>query len=279
MSETPDSSAHAAAPGQAPGPEPGLLDGLFGLPGRVALVTGASSGIGAHVARLYARAGAAVALAARRQERVEAIAAEIVASGHRACALALDVLDAAAIPAAFDAAEAAFGKPVDLLFNNAGIIYTKRFVDQDPDEVDRVFDTNLRAAFRVAQEGARRMVAGGGGAIVNVASTAAFGAGGQLSSYCASKAGLVQLTRVMALELARRGVRVNALCPGNVDTDMQAPLKASGFEASLIERTPMRRFGRCDDLDGAALLLASEAGRYMTGVALPVDGGQLLSWM
>ncbi len=183
-------------------------------------------------------------------------------------------------PRAFDEAEAALGAPIDLLFNNAGVLYAKRFVDQDMAEVDRIFDTNLRGAFRVAQEAARRMVKlSNGGAIVNVASTAAFGTGAQFSSYCASKAGLVQLTKVMALELARRKVRVNALCPGNFETDMIQTFKDGGFDQAVLERTPMRRFGRPDDLDGAALLLASDAGRYITGVALPVDGGQLLSWM
>lgn len=255
-------------------------DTLFSLRGRTALVTGASSGLGAHVAGVYARAGAAVALAARRTDRIESLAADLRAQDHRACAIALDVCDAAAIPRAFDDAEAALGAPVDLLFNNAGVLYARRFVDQDMAEVDRVFDTNLRGAFRCAQEAARRMVRRQcGGAIVNVASTAAFGTGAQFSSYCASKAGLVQLTKVMALELAKRGVRVNALCPGTFETDMVQTFKDGGFDESVRERTPMRRFGRPADLDGAALLLASDAGRYITGIALTVDGGQLLSWM
>jgi NAD(P)-dependent dehydrogenase (short-subunit alcohol dehydrogenase family) len=129
----------------------------------------------------------------------------------------------------------------------------------------------------VAQEAARRMAGARSGVIVNIASTAGLRAGGFLSSYCASKAALIHLTHVMALELAGKGIRVNAICPGNIETDMQDALH--GFEETLIKRTPMRRFGKPEDLDGVSLLLASDAGRYITGAAIPVDGGQALSWM
>lgn len=255
------------------------FDALFNLRGKTALVTGASSGIGLHVARLYASAGASVALAARRVDRIEAAAQQLRDAGHRACAVPMDLLDDASIGTAMDAAESQLGAPLNLLFNNAGVLYAARFVDQEMAEVDKVFDTNLRGNFRVAQEAARRMIQQRDGVIINVASTAAFGTGAQLSSYCASKAGLAHLTRIMALELASRGIRVNALCPGNFETDMADTFRDKGFDQSLLARTPMRRFGQLPDLDGAALLLASDAGRYMTGVALPVDGGQLLSWM
>lgn len=255
------------------------FDALFNLRGKTALITGASSGIGLHVARLYASAGAAVALAARRVDRIEAAARELRDAGHSACAVPMDLLDDDSIGAAMDVAESQLGKPLNLLFNNAGVLYAARFVDQDMAEVDKVFDTNLRGNFRVAQEAARRMSQHRDGVIINVASTAAFGTGGQLSSYCASKAGLAHMSRIMALELAPRGIRVNALCPGNFETDMADTFRDKGFDQNLIARTPLRRFGQLPDLDGAALLLASDAGRYMTGVALPVDGGQLLSWM
>jgi len=255
------------------------FEGLFNLRGKTAMVTGASSGIGLHVAQLFARAGAAVALAARRLDRTQAAAQALRDSGLRAWAVPLDLLDDASVAAAFDETEQQFEAPVNLLFNNAGVLYSRRFLDQDMTEVDKVLDTNLRGNFRVAQEAARRMAVHRDGVIVNVASTAALGVGGQLSSYCASKAGLVHLTRVMALELAGKGIRVNALCPGNFETDMLQTFQEKGFDEAIRARTPQRRFGRLDDLDGAALLLASEAGRYMTGVALPVDGGQLLSWM
>lgn len=255
------------------------FDALFNLRGKTALIIGASSGIGLHVARLYASAGAAVALAARRVDRIEAAARELRDAGHSACAVPMDLLDDDSIGAAMDVAESQLGKPLNLLFNNAGVLYAARFVDQDMAEVDKVFDTNLRGNFRVAQEAARRMSQHRDGVIINVASTAAFGTGGQLSSYCASKAGLAHMSRIMALELAPRGIRVNALCPGNFETDMADTFRDKGFDQNLIARTPLRRFGQLPDLDGAALLLASDAGRYMTGVALPVDGGQLLSWM
>jgi NAD(P)-dependent dehydrogenase (short-subunit alcohol dehydrogenase family) len=255
------------------------FEGLFSLRGKTAMVTGASSGIGLHVAQLFASAGASVALAARRLDRTQAAAQALRDAGHRACAVPLDLLDDASVAPAFDEAELQLGAPVNLLFNNAGVLYSGRFMEQDMTEVDKVFDTNLRGNFRVAQEAARRMAVHRDGVIVNVASTAALGVGALLSSYCASKAGLVHLTRIMALELASKGIRVNALCPGNFETDMLQTFKDKGLDQSIVARTPQRRFGRPNDLDGAALLLASDAGRYMTGVALPVDGGQLLSWM
>lgn len=255
------------------------FEALFNLRGRVALVTGASSGIGLHVARLYAQAGAAVALAARRVDRIEAAARELREEGHRACAVPMDLLDDASIATAMDAAEEQLGAALNLLFNNAGVLYASRFVDQDMAQVDKVFDTNLRGNFRVAQEAARRMGVHRDGVIINVASTAAFGTGAHLSSYCASKAGLAHLTRIMALELASRGIRVNALCPGNFETDMADTFREKGFEQNLVARTPLRRFGQLPDLDGAALLLAGDAGCYITGISLVVDGGQLLSWM
>lgn len=254
-------------------------DALFNLRGKTALITGASSGIGLHVAQLFASAGAAVALAARRVDRIEAAAQQLREAGYRACAVPMDLLDDASIDAAMDSVQEQLGAPLNLLFNNAGVLYAARFLDQDMSEVDKVFNTNLRGNFRVAQEAARRMSVQRDGVIINVASTAAFGPGAQFSSYCASKAGLTHLTRVMALELSHRGIRVNALCPGNFETDMADSFRDKGFEDTLLARTPMRRFGNVSDLDGAALLLASEAGRYMTGTALVVDGGQLLSWM
>ncbi|MCK9284031.1 MAG: SDR family oxidoreductase [Rhodocyclaceae bacterium] len=252
---------------------------LFSLEGRTAMVTGASSGIGLHLAGVLAQAGAAVALVARRRDRLQAAAEALAAQGHRVCTAYLDVTDAASIPAAFDSAEAQLGAPVDTLLNNSGILYAKRFLDQDMTEVERLLDTNLKGAFRVAQEAARRMVKHGGGNIINVASTAGLAAGAQFSSYCASKAGLIQLTKVMALELAGKNIRVNVVCPGNVETDMLQTFKDKGMDKAVVERIPLRRLGRPDDLDGVVLLLASDAGRYMTGTAIPVDGGQLLSWM
>ena len=256
-----------------------MLDTLFNMQGRVVLVSGASSGIGLHVARTFAAAGASVALAARRTDRIEAAAAELRALGHRATAVYLDVTDSTSIAPAFDAAEQALGAPVDVLINNAGVLHAETFVAHRDEDLDRVIDTNLKGAFRVAQEAARRMVAHKRGAIVNVASTAGLRAGAFMASYAASKAGLIHASRVMALELAGKNIRVNVVCPGNIETDMQTVLTEKGFHDAMLKRTPMRRFGRSEDLDGAFLLLASDAGRYMTGAVLAVDGGQTLSWM
>ncbi len=252
---------------------------LFSLAGKVALVTGASSGFGLHIAGVFARAGASVALAARRTEKTEAAARELVSRGHKACAVPLDVTRAETIPAVFDAAEHALGAVADILFNNAGILYTGKFLEQDPVQVRRVFDTNLEGAFLVAQEAAKRMAAARRGSIINVSSNSGLRAGGLMSSYGASKAALIQLTQVMALELAASGIRVNALCPGNFETDMHGQFQERGLEENLRKRIPQRRFGKVEDLDGPALLLASDAGRYMTGSVLVVDGGQTLSWM
>ncbi len=250
---------------------------IFSLQGRTALITGASSGIGLHIAGVYARAGARVVLAARRHDRIEAAVDELRRSGHQASGVYLDVTQTDSISAAFDTVEQELGAPLDILFNNSGVLYSKSFLEQEEREISRIFDTNLKGAMLVAQQAARRMSAAGHGVIINIASTAGLRAGGSLSSYCASKAALIHLGNVMALELASKGIRVNTICPGNIETDMQASLK--DFEKALIKRTPLRRFGKPEDLDGVALLLASDAGRYMTGTAIAVDGGQTLTWM
>jgi len=252
---------------------------MFSLAGKRAMVTGASSGIGLHIAGVLARAGASVALAARRVDRLEVTVGELRRAGHNACAIQLDATKPGTISTAWTAAEASIGGGIDVLFNNAGVIYHEKFVDQKLDEIDRVFDTNLRGAFLVAQEGARRMAERGSGSIINVSSTAGMRAGGGLASYGASKAGLIHLTKVMALELAGQGVRVNALCPGNIETDMHQVFAEHGLEERLLRRIPMHRFGQPQDLAGPTLLLASDAASYLTGTIINVDGGQVLTWM
>jgi NAD(P)-dependent dehydrogenase (short-subunit alcohol dehydrogenase family) len=255
------------------------LESLFNLKDKVALVTGASSGFGLHFASVLAKAGAKVALAARRKDRIDSAAQALRSEGAEACAVYLDVSDPATIPHAFDAIENELNACIDILINNAGVIYTKRFLEQEPAEVSQILDTNLKGAFVVAQEAARRMAKEHGGSIVNIASTAGLRAGGRLSSYGAAKAGLIHLNSIMALELAGKNIRVNALCPGNFDTDMHKSFSDAGIADHLIQRIPQKRLGQLSDLDGALLLFSSDAGRYITGATLTVDGGQSVVWM
>ncbi len=243
------------------------------LAGKAALVTGASSGLGRHFAGLLASKGASVTLAARRVEALADACAAIRDAGGAAEAEALDVADPASV-------DAFFGKaPVfDVVVNNAGVSGAARALDIDADAWDAVMDVNLRGAFLVARQAASAMKASGkGGAIVNVASIAGLHPAGDLSAYCASKAGLIQLTKVLALEWARFGIRVNALCPGYIETDINRDFFASPAGQAMIKRIPQRRLGQAADLDGPLLLLASDAGRYMTGATLAVDGGHLVS--
>jgi NAD(P)-dependent dehydrogenase (short-subunit alcohol dehydrogenase family) len=244
---------------------------IFSLAGSTALVTGASGALGAHFARVLHAAGANLVLAARRVEALEALAAEL---GPRARPVPLDVTDAAAVGRAFDAAEAAFGAPCDVIVNNAGIAVTRPVLQQTEADWDSVLDVNLRGCFLVATEGARRLVAARrGGAIVNIASIGALRILQGVAGYTASKAGLVQLTKQMAVELARHDIRVNALCPGYVETPINRDFFASEAGQAVVRRVPQRRLGQPADLSGALLLLASPAGSHMTGAALVVDGG------
>ena len=249
----------------------------FDLSGRTALVTGASSGLGRHFARTLAVHGAAVALAARRIERLEALAGEIRDAGGIAFPIRMDVTDAGSVAAGLDAARDALGVP-DILVNNSGIARPASTLDVTEDDWAGVVGTNLEGAWRVAQGAARRMVdAGRSGTIINVLSILAFGVARGLGSYAASKAGLLQLTRTMAMELARHRVRVNAIAPGYVLTEMNREFFASDAGKAMIEHIPQRRIGDPSELDGALLLLASDASAYMTGSTIVVDGGHLAS--
>lgn len=251
---------------------------IFSLQGQAALVTGASGAIGARFARVLARAGARVYLAARDAARVQPHVDALLAEGLQAAALRLDVTDPAQVEAAFETMETELGQGLDIVVNNAGILHAARFIDETHEGFARLYATNVMGAAAVARRAVRGMQQRRSGSIVNIASTAGLRAPSMLSSYGSSKAALVHLTQAMALELAAKGIRVNALCPGNIESDMHQQLAEHGFDQKIRERIPQRRLGRPEDLDGALLLLASDAGRYITGAVLPVDGGQALSW-
>jgi 3-oxoacyl-[acyl-carrier protein] reductase len=249
---------------------------LFDLAGRVALITGASSGLGAHFAQLLAENGASVVLVGRRAERIEALRQTIEAAGGRAIAVPADVLDRGAMKHAYDAAETAFGT-VNLLVNNAGVSHADR-VDKMPEETwRRVVGTDLDAVFYWAQEAARRMIlAKQPGAIVNIASVYGYRVSRGVAAYSVAKAGVVQLTHALAIELTHKGVRVNAIAPGFIKTEINDQYLA--FKADDIKKnTPAGRLGEARDLDGALLLLSSDAGRFMAGSTVVVDGGQMLA--
>jgi NAD(P)-dependent dehydrogenase (short-subunit alcohol dehydrogenase family) len=247
------------------------------LSGRSALVTGASSGLGRHFAGVLAAAGARVALTARRRDLIGDACAEIARAGGSAVPVVMDVGDRASVERGVADAATAFGG-LDIVVNNAGIAMAKSFLELAEDEWDRVLDTNLKGSFLVAQAAAQRMrEQGTGGAIVNIASILGLRVAGLVPAYAVSKAGVVQLTKVMALELARYGIRVNALCPGYMETDLNRAFFATEAGQALIRRIPQRRLGRPDELDGPLLLLCSDAGAYMTGSIVAVDGGHLVS--
>ena len=252
------------------------MSNLFDLTGKTALVTGASGVLGAHFARVLATAGAAVALAARRTDRLESLAEEITSAGGKAFAVSIDVTDAASVEAAFANTAAALG-PVDILINNSGIAQTAPALSLSDDDWTSVVDVNLNGAFRCAQAAARQMKPNGGGVIVNIASILSFRVTAQVPAYAATKAGLVQMTHALALEWARDGIRVNALAPGYIATDINSDFFASPAGEAMIKRIPQRRLGQPSDLDGPLLLLASEASAYMTGSVITADGGHLHS--
>ena len=251
------------------------------LSGRVAMVTGASSGLGAQFARTLARAGAAVVLAARRIERLKTLRAEIEAAGGDAHVVGLDVTDPTSIKAAVAHAETEMGT-LDILVNNSGVSTTQRLIDVTPDDYDHIMDTNTRGAFFVAQEVGKRMIARArgaapgtftGGRIVNVASMAGLRVLGQIGVYAMSKAAVVHMTRAMALEWGRYGINVNALCPGYIDTEINHHHWQTEAGQKLISMLPRKRVGKPQDLDAVLVMLCANESHFVNGAVIAADDG------
>jgi NAD(P)-dependent dehydrogenase (short-subunit alcohol dehydrogenase family) len=244
----------------------------FSLQNRRVLITGASSGLGHGIAKGLAEAGAEIIACARREEKLHALVEEIRAAGGVAHAVAMDVADRSSVNAAYDRAEALSGTP-DIIINNAGVADPKNFLKIDDASRDFVMGTNFNGVWNVAQEGAARMVAAGlQGSIINIASVLAIMAQSGQTTYCASKAAVAHLTQAMSLDLMRHGIRVNAIAPGWFLTEMNQDFFATDAGKAYIQRMPAKRLGNIDELVGPVILLASEAGSFINGTVLPVDG-------
>ena len=253
------------------------ISNKFSLVGKIALVTGASGGLGKHFAEILAGAGATVAVGARRVEKVKEVVSGITATGGKAIAVNLDVSDRASIIGAFDEIEEKVGT-INICVNNAGISGRDSALDTSDDGWDEVFSTNLKGTWMVTQETTKRLVAKSiRGSIINIASILGERVMPGVLTYTVSKAGVVQLTKALALEWARHNIRINAIAPGYVETDLNRALLQSDMGKKIIQRIPQSRTGELSDLDGPLLLLASDASAFMTGVILPVDGGHLVS--
>jgi len=249
----------------------------FSLQGKVALVTGASSGLGERFATVLAGQGVAVALAARSTDKLDALADQIRAAGGKAAGVAMDVTDVAGIRRAVEEAEAALG-PIDILVNNSGVSTTVKIVDVEEKDYDFTLDTNTRGAFFVAQAVARKMIAAKRpGRIVNIASTAALRSIGMLAPYGMSKAAVVRMTQSMALEWLPHDINVNAICPGYIVTGINRAYFESPAGEKLKSRLPKKRVGTIDSLDGVLLLLVSDRGEFINGAAIPVDDGTAIA--
>jgi NAD(P)-dependent dehydrogenase (short-subunit alcohol dehydrogenase family) len=247
------------------------------LDGHAALITGANGGLGSHFAHTLAKAGAKVAIAARRLDSLREVEQQIRSAGGQVQSVALDVTRRDSVAQAFEQAANALG-PITVVINNAGIAITKPILEHTEDDWNDVIGVNLTGAWRVAQEAARHMVKHQrGGSIVNIASILGLRVSAQVPSYAASKAAVIQLTKAMALELARHNIRVNALAPGYVETSINRDFFASEAGQALIKRIPQRRIGNPEELDAALLLFASDAGAYATGAVLAIDGGHLVN--
>ncbi|MBX3632879.1 MAG: short-chain dehydrogenase [Acidovorax sp. SCN 68-22] len=251
------------------------------LSGRVAFVTGASSGLGAQFARTLAKAGAGVVLASRRVEKLKELRARIEGEGGDAHVVELDVTDADSIRSAVAHAETEMGS-IDILVNNSGVSTTQRLQDVTPEDYDFIFDTNVKGAFFVAQEVGKRMLARSrgaapgsftGGRIINIASMAGLKVLPQIGAYCMSKAAVVQMTKAMALEWGRFGINVNALCPGYIDTEINHDHWSTEHGQKLIAMLPRKRVGQAQDLDALIVMLASDQSHFVNGAVIAADDG------
>lgn len=246
--------------------------------GKIAMVTGASSGLGARFAKVLAQAGAQVVLASRRIERLKELRAEIEAEGGAAYVVQLDVTDYGSIKSAVAHAETEAG-PIDILVNNSGVSTTQRLIDVTPDDYAFVFDTNQRGAFFVAQEVAKRMIARAKGdprkqhRIINIASVAGLRVMPQIGIYCISKAAVVHMTKSMAVEWGRYNINVNAICPGYITTEINVEHFETEQGRKLLNMLPRKRLGQPEDLDGLLLLLAAEESRFLNGAIVAADDG------
>jgi NAD(P)-dependent dehydrogenase (short-subunit alcohol dehydrogenase family) len=250
----------------------------YNFDGKVALITGASSGLGTRFAKVLAKAGAQVVLASRRIERLKELRAEIEADGGAAHVVALDVTDYGSIKSAIAHAETEAGH-VDILVNNSGVSSTNRLIDVTPEEYAFIMDTNQRGAFFVAQETAKRMIARAKGdpkkqhRIINIASVAGLRVIPQIGAYCISKAAVIHMTKCMAAEWGKFGINVNAICPGYISTDSNADEFDTEQGRSLVDTLPRKRVGKPEDLDGLLLLLASEESHFINGAIVTADDG------
>jgi NAD(P)-dependent dehydrogenase (short-subunit alcohol dehydrogenase family) len=244
---------------------------------KVIVITGASSGLGRHFATFLASHGARVAVCARRMPLLENLVADIAGRGARALAVPLDVTDPVSVDTLFDKVKSGLGAP-DVLINNSGLTANNAVLEQTAADWDAVMDTNLKGAFLLSTAFGRQWKAASSpGSIINIASILGIRVAGMVTPYSVSKAGLIHMTKSMAFELARYSIRVNAIAPGYIETDINRGFFATPAGEAMLKRIPQRRLGRAEYLEGPLLLLASDASTYMTGVVIPVDGGHLLS--
>lgn len=250
-----------------------MADNIFSVQGKIAIVSGASSGLGEHTAEMLAEYGVAVVCAARREDRLQSLVERITAKGGKALAVVMDVTDRASVKAAFDASEKVFGIP-DVVICNAGATGGQPFLEMEEAVWDHVLSVNLKGVFNFGQEAAQRLAAvGKSGNIINISSICAVSSFKGLSHYSASKAAVNQLTRVMAHELADKNIRVNALAPGYLMTDMVADYYATPAGQEDLKKLPFGRTGELKELDGAILMLAGDASSYMSGSVVTLDAG------